>query len=412
MKGCWIGTLSICLSPICVLGPTSSQEALSSPTRERVEFVLLRHDGESLGREVKAHLYNDGREVGESVLSNEAGIIAYEDLPCGRYDLWIEGLPAPLFRGLEVILGEGTQTIELKVPKAGTVTGKLLLPDDKTPASGYIIAVESGTVPELGTAPTSWAAAYAVGALACYAQAEVSTDGTFTLDGLTPGIHSLDIRLPAEREPINTLYEVKVAAGQTTDLGTVRLPSNRWEHLWDHRTLEGWMESDFYGKNEVRIENGYLIMTMGNDMTGITYTKPVHRLDYEVSLQAMRVEGSDFFCGLTFPVDESYCSLILGGWGGSVVGLSSLDGYDASENETTQWIQFKERTWYRVRVRVTKTRIQAWLDDRRIVNVSIEGRRVSTRIEVEESKPFGIATWRTTGAVRDIRLRRLDAGEE
>jgi hypothetical protein len=147
---------------------------------------------------------------------------------------------------------------------------------------------------------------------------------------------------------------------------------------------------------------------MGNDMTGITWTREVPRTDYEVTLQARRVDGSDFFCGLTFPVQEDYCSLILGGWGGSVVGLSSLDGYDASENETTQWIQFDNQRWYRVRVRVTRARIEAWLDQKQIIDVKLEGRRISTRIEVDPSNPFGISTWRTTGAVRDLRLRRLD----
>jgi hypothetical protein len=124
------------------------------------------------------------------------------------------------------------------------------------------------------------------------------------------------------------------------------------------------------------------------------------------------VSGSDFFCGLTFPVGETYCSLILGGWGGSVVGLSSLDYADASQNETTRWIQFASERWYRVRVRVTESRIRAWLDGERIVDADITKRKVSTRIEVEPSKPFGISTWRTTGAARDLRLRTLGLGEK
>ena len=38
-------------------------------------------------------------------------------------------------------------------------------------------------------------------------------------------------------------------------------------------------------------------------------------MDYELRLEAKRVEGGDFFCGLTFPVGKEYCTLILGGWG-------------------------------------------------------------------------------------------------
>ena len=51
-------------------------------------------------------------------------------------------------------------------------------------------------------------------------------------------------------------------------------------------------------------------------MTGITWTNEMPRMGYEISLEAMRVEGSDFFCGLTFPVGKDYLSLIVGGWGG------------------------------------------------------------------------------------------------
>ena len=32
---------------------------------------------------------------------------------------------------------------------------------------------------------------------------------------------------------------------------------------------------------------------------------------------------------------------------------------------------------------------------------------IDVRIEVEESKPLGIATWNTAGAVRNIQLKKL-----
>ncbi len=64
-----------------------------------------------------------------------------------------------------------------------------------------------------------------------------------------------------------------------------------------------------------------------------------------------------------FPVKKSHCSLVLGGWGGSLTGLSSLDGFDASENETTNVMDFKEGQWYKIRLRVTEKKIEAWIDD-------------------------------------------------
>jgi hypothetical protein len=123
----------------------------------------------------------------------------------------------------------------------------------------------------------------------------------------------------------------------------------------------------------------------------------------------MRVVGGDFFCGLTFPVKTSHCSLIVGGWAGPVVGLSSLDGLDASENETSTLRRFASNQWYTIRVRVTDPRIQAWIDDESVVDVETAGRRISVRAELLDSRPLGIASWRTRAALRQIRLRTLAA---
>jgi hypothetical protein len=132
-------------------------------------------------------------------------------------------------------------------------------------------------------------------------------------------------------------------------------------------------------------------------------------MNYEISLEAMRVDGGDFFCGLTFPVDKSPCSFIVGGWGGGVVGLSCIDGYDASENATTRYREFKNGQWYRIRVRVTPSKIEAWIDDEKMVDATTTGREISIRPEVERSRPLGIASWCTTAAVRTIQVRRVDA---
>jgi len=176
--------------------------------------------------------------------------------------------------------------------------------------------------------------------------------------------------------------------------------------LFDGKTLSGWRISDFAGKGPVRVEEGKLILEMGT-MTGITYTNDVPTMNYEIGVEAMRVDGSDFFCGLTFPVGKDPCSLIVGGWGGGVVGLSSLDGQDAANNETTQYINFEKGRWYRIRLRVMPTKIQAWIDDDKVIDVETTDRRISIRLEVEESRPLGFASWSTTAALRNIYLRKL-----
>lgn len=178
--------------------------------------------------------------------------------------------------------------------------------------------------------------------------------------------------------------------------------------LFDGKTLTNWQSTKFIGEGAVKVENGQIILEAGGALTGISWIGPkLPTTNYEITLQAMRVEGRDFFAGVTFPVADSFCSLILGGWGGTVVGLSSINGRDASENETSQSVDFESRRWYHIRIRVTPAKIEAWLDERQIINQDLSGNKIDTRLEVDLSRPLGVASWRTKSALRDFRLRRL-----
>jgi 3-keto-disaccharide hydrolase len=182
-------------------------------------------------------------------------------------------------------------------------------------------------------------------------------------------------------------------------------PAAAWRPLFDGKTLEGWKKTEFGGEAEPRVEDGRLILPAGEPMTGVTWTRDFPKVDYEIELEAMKVDGNDFFCGLTFPVKEGSASLILGGWGGNVCGISCIDGHDASENETTFPREFEDRRWYRVRVRVTKAALEAWLGEEKIVDVETEGKRIQVRGDIAASKPLGLATYRTTAALRDVKWR-------
>jgi hypothetical protein len=185
-----------------------------------------------------------------------------------------------------------------------------------------------------------------------------------------------------------------------------------WKKLFDGKSLDGWKPTDFYKPGKVHIKDGVIVMEKGRMMTGVTYGRAdFPKMDYEVTLEGKKLAGYDFFCTTTFPVGKSFCSLVVGGWGGRVVGLSSLNGADASENETAKQKEFKPGRWYRVRIRVTPKRIEAWIDGDKMVDLDTEGLKISTRIECVPCRPFGIATWDTVGAVRDIRVRALTAAE-
>jgi hypothetical protein len=185
-----------------------------------------------------------------------------------------------------------------------------------------------------------------------------------------------------------------------------------WKELFDGKSLAGWKEAKFGGEGDVAVDGGAIVMEPGADMTGITYAKAdFPKSDYEVTLEGKRLRGNDFFCTTTFPVGDVHCSLVMGGWGGTVVGLSSIDGKDASENQTGSFQTFAKNQWYKVKIRVTKNHIDAWIDGKQVVDLETKNKKISIRPECDLCKPFGVATWRTAGAVRAIRVRTLSAEE-
>ncbi len=195
--------------------------------------------------------------------------------------------------------------------------------------------------------------------------------------------------------------------------GTVGGPLD-WKPLFDGKSLAGWERTGFAGGGEVTVDPTFrggrpaIVVGAGSTLSGFHYKGEVPRTNYEVSLEALKIQGGDFSCGLTFPVGDSHASLILGGWGGAVVGISSIDGRDASENETTKYLSFPPDRWYRVRLRVTPGKLEAWLDDRQIVDQELEGRRIGLRPgDIGLQVPLGISTFQTSAAYREIRLRRL-----
>jgi hypothetical protein len=181
-----------------------------------------------------------------------------------------------------------------------------------------------------------------------------------------------------------------------------------WQSLFDSKTLAGWRETPFSGHGAVRVEDGRIMLGAGSPMTGVTFTGVFPKSNYEIRFEGMRIAGNDFFASLTFPVADSYATWVTGGWGGDIVGISSIDGWDASDNETRTYFTFENNRWYGLRLRVTDERITAWIDDREIVNVPIGGRQIALRYgEIKLSAPLGFASYLTSGAVRKIEYRIL-----
>jgi hypothetical protein len=218
----------------------------------------------------------------------------------------------------------------------------------------------------------------------------------------------LSARLACAEEPAATQPEEHQPSEATPD---APWEVGKWYKLFDGKTLEGWKSTQFGGEGEVRVEKDQqeLVIEMGSSMTGITYTgkRPLPEDNYEIRLEAKRVKGSDFFCALTAPYKKSHFSLVVGGWGGGVVGISSIDGYDASENSTTSYMPFKNDEWHKIRLKVHGGKIEAQIDDKTVVDFEIGEHELSTRVEVDLSKPLGISTWESSSVIRNLELRRL-----
>ena len=186
--------------------------------------------------------------------------------------------------------------------------------------------------------------------------------------------------------------------------------------LFDGETLDGWEPADFYKPGEVSVKDGAIIMAasaVSGGMTGITTTRrDLPKMNYELSYQAKRLSGRDFFAAATFPVGDRFLTLVNGGWGGTVTGLSSIDGADASENLTGTYHKYADDTWYSFRIRVTDAAIECWVDDEKLITFNDPGdHHLDTRLETRVNHPLGFATWQTGGALKNITLRLLSAEE-
>ena len=184
---------------------------------------------------------------------------------------------------------------------------------------------------------------------------------------------------------------------------------SKWKPLFEKDSLKGWEITNFGGEGTAEVNEGVLRLDRGEPMTGVTtIRKDFPKENFEMRWKASRVDGSDFLAGVTFPVGNEFCSLICGGWGGGLVGLSSINGNDASENETTGFRQFKNKQWYAFRVRVDKTHITVWIDDEEVIKTEREGKKFSLRGEVFKSKPLGYCVFQSIVDVKEWEYQTVE----
>jgi hypothetical protein len=162
----------------------------------------------------------------------------------------------------------------------------------------------------------------------------------------------------------------------------------------------------------VSAKEAVITLGEGTPMTGVVYAGKgtIPTQDYEITFEARKMKGDDFFASLTFPIgDVKTCaSWVIGGWGGQCVGISCIQYNAANENETTNWMTFKPEQWYRFRLAVRKNRLQGWIDDKPMFDADIDGKKISMRFgDIEMCQPLGFASYQTEGQIRAFALKKL-----
>ena len=182
--------------------------------------------------------------------------------------------------------------------------------------------------------------------------------------------------------------------------------------LFDGRTLDGWKPAGGTGAGSVGVKDGAIALGAGNPITAVTSTRAsLPTKDYVLTFEARRTAGNDFFAAATFPVRDSFVTLVGGGWGGSVTGLSMIDGASASENVTNHFVKYQNGTWYAFEVAVTGRAIRCRVDGADVFAFDAEDAQITTRLEMRSQRPLGFASYRSAGEVRNVRIRPLAPAE-
>ncbi|MDB6140329.1 MAG: hypothetical protein JWO94_3401 [Verrucomicrobiaceae bacterium] len=215
-----------------------------------------------------------------------------------------------------------------------------------------------------------------------------------------------------KRRAVLSLFIAASTAAFAADAPKPAAATGKTFVLFDGKSLDDWQSVDNGGSGAVEAVDGEMLIRAGESLSGTVYkkAKDLPLMNYELTAEAMRTEGSDFFCGLTFPVGNlnTCLTLILGGWGGAVTGISSIDGMDASENNTSSFQRFKDNQWYKVRLRVLPKEIRVWIDDKEVVNTDTEGKKLGLRPgPIESYAPLSFTTYQTSAAIRNVKLQSL-----
>ena len=69
---------------------------------------------------------------------------------------------------------------------------------------------------------------------------------------------------------------------------------------------------------------------------------------------------------------------------------------------------FEDNVWYKIRVKVTDEKLEAWIDKDQLVDLELKDRKISLLPgDIELSVPIGLASFITRAQYRNIEWRNL-----
>ncbi|MBM4039871.1 MAG: DUF1080 domain-containing protein [Planctomycetes bacterium] len=225
----------------------------------------------------------------------------------------------------------------------------------------------------------------------------------FTLEDMYAGMRPFGIGTWYTQGAVRNLRLRRLAGGAA-----------EWQALFDGKTLTGWrVLKEFAGagpRGGARVEEGRVVLPPGKPFTAIAWAGEFPVNDYEVRFQAMRAAGESEFGSVVFPIGWASCQLVLGGWGGTVVGVNIVDGRRPHEDATAKRFVFTPGRWYSFRLRVTTVKVEAWIGEEKVVDLTRAGRKLLCENEAVPMRPLAFYSQETTGAVREIQVRELTPG--
>lgn len=211
------------------------------------------------------------------------------------------------------------------------------------------------------------------------------------------------------------LSAVMLALGCNKAAAPLKEPVIAEWRLLESALASEWQQAGIPEEGQIQINSDdELVLAAGQPMTGARFmgwaAAELPQTSYVIQYEALREEGRDFFGTVTFPVGshDTHASFVLGGWGGTLTGISSIDFLDASENQTRAEMPFQANRWYRVRIEVRPEDLRVWVDGKPVVNANIKGRKVGLRPgDIEQCVPFGFATYATKAKIRNVVIEWL-----